>query len=106
MDNEPIPWNESEDGKLSSDAMREKLERMGCTVMSYTYPPGCSFAPHTHGVDKIDGVLSGCFRMTMLGESVILHAGDMLAVPKGVLHSAEVVGDVPVISLDGIKRES
>jgi mannose-6-phosphate isomerase-like protein (cupin superfamily) len=55
-------------------------------------------------VDKIDAVLAGRFRMTMLGESVVLERGDCLAVPQGVLHSAEVVGDAPVVSLDAVRR--
>lgn len=35
--------------------------------------------------------------------SVTLVAGDCLHVPKGMLHSAEVVGDESVISLDAVK---
>ncbi|HXH64256.1 MAG TPA: cupin domain-containing protein [Mariprofundaceae bacterium] len=100
---EPIKWHETEDGELSIEAMRDKLRRLGCTVSLYAYPPGTRFPPHTHHVDKIDGVFSGRFKMTMHGETVTLEAGDLLAVPKGVSHSAEVVGDEPVISLDGIR---
>ncbi|HKJ83535.1 MAG TPA: cupin domain-containing protein [Mariprofundaceae bacterium] len=88
-----IRWNESENGALSGDAMRRRMEGLGCTVTQYTYPPGAVFPPHTHDVDKIDDVLSGHFRMTMLGETVILEAGEMLAVPRNTPHSAEVVGD-------------
>ena len=69
----------------------------------YVYPPGTYFPDHTHEVDKIDGVLSGQFRMTMYGQSLVLKAGDCLSVPHGVMHSAEVVGSEPVISLDAIK---
>ncbi len=83
--------------------MRRKLERRGYAVSRYVYPPGTVFPPHTHGVDKIDGVLAGRFRMTMQGESVVLEAGDCLAVPRGVVHSAEVVGSEPVVSLDAIR---
>ena len=82
-------------GKTLRAEINDRLAR-------YTYPPGTCFAPHTHGVDKIDGVLSGRFRMTIQGKTLILEAGEMLAVPKGALHSAEVVGDAPVVSLDGI----
>lgn len=91
------------DGELSEANMRLKMEALGCSVSRYTYPPGTHFPPHTHGVDKIDGVLAGKFKMTMSGESVILEAGDMLAIPKGEVHSAEVVGNESVVSLDGIK---
>ena len=37
------------------------------------------------------------------GETVILKTGDALAVPRGVVHSAEVVGDESVVSLDAVK---
>jgi len=100
---EVMHWNAEANGELSAETMRRKMEALGCTVSRYTYPPGTFFPPHTHDVDKIDGVLSGKFKMTMLGESVILEAGDMLAVPKGAVHSAEVVGSESVISLDGIR---
>ena len=84
--------------------MRAKLEAMGYRVSRYVYPSGTHFPPHTHGVDKVDAVLSGRFRMSMHGRSVVLEAGDMLAVPAGVVHEAEVVGDEPVVSLDAVRR--
>jgi quercetin dioxygenase-like cupin family protein len=70
----------------------------------YVYPPGTHFPPHTHAVDKVDGVLAGRFRMTMGGRSVVLEAGDMLAVPAGAVHEAEVIGAEPVVSLDAVRR--
>lgn len=54
------------------------------------------------GVGNVDAVLPGRFRMTMEGQEVILEAGDYLAVPRGAVHSAEVVGSEPVVSLDAI----
>jgi len=51
----------------------------------------------------IDAVLSGRFRMTLAGESVLLEAGDCLVVPRGAVHSAEVVGAEPVVSLDAVR---
>ena len=53
--------------------------------------------------DKIDAVLAGRFRLVMQGRSAVLEAGDAIEVPGGVLHSAEVIGDSPVVSLDAIK---
>lgn len=97
-------WDASKDGPLSEAAMRRKLEAMGYSVSRYVYYPGTYFSPHTHGVDKIDGVLSGRFRMGMAEGTVILEAGDLLEVPRGVLHSAEVVGEEAVISLDAVRR--
>ncbi|MET0061975.1 MAG: cupin domain-containing protein [Candidatus Thiodiazotropha endolucinida] len=96
-------WNETVDGDISEAAMRRKFEARGYNVTRYVYPPGTFFPPHQHAVDKIDGVLSGRFRMSMDGHSFILEAGDCLQVPRGVIHSAEVIGEQPVISIDAVK---
>jgi mannose-6-phosphate isomerase-like protein (cupin superfamily) len=87
-------WNEQRDGALTESALRRKLMDLGYRVY---------FLPHTHDVDKIDAVLSGRFRLTLDGEPVVLGAGDWVAVPRGVVHSAEVVGDVAVVSLDAVR---
>lgn len=100
----PLPWNPESDGELNEANMRHKLESLGYRVDRYVYPPGTYFPDHSHSVDKIDGVLSGRFRMSMLGQTLVLEAGDCLQVPKGVTHSAEVVGDMAVVSLDAVRR--
>ena len=96
-------WNSERDGPLSESAMRRKLEDRGYRVSRYLYAPGTYFPAHDHGVDKIDGVLSGRFRMTLQGQEIVVEAGDLLVVPKHVMHTAEVVGDEPVVSLDAVR---
>lgn len=96
-------WNPERDGALSEAGMRRKLEQRGYSVSRYVYPPGTWFPDHDHGVDKIDGVLSGRFRMTMQGQSLVLGPGDLLVVAKHRFHSAEVLGDEPVVSLDAVR---
>jgi quercetin dioxygenase-like cupin family protein len=96
-------WNADVDGELSEEAMRKRLESLGYVVMRYVYPPGTSFPEHTHGVDKIDAVLSGQFRLNVAGHRVILGPGDWIAVPRGVRHTADVVGEESVVSLDAVK---
>ena len=96
-------WDEETDGEMTELAMQQKLESKGYTVTRYVYPPGTYFPDHTHEMDKIDGVLSGQFMMRMDGETVILEAGDTLEVPHGTVHSAEVVGHEPVVSLDAVR---
>ncbi len=93
-------WDADQNGPLTEVAMRDSLENRGFFVSRYVYPPGTYFPDHTHDVDKIDGVLSGRFRVSVLGESVILEAGDAVAIPSGTVHSAEVIGDEAVVSLD------
>jgi quercetin dioxygenase-like cupin family protein len=92
------------DGPLDEAALVRKLEARGYDVSRYVYPPGTRFPPHAHAVDKMDAVVSGRFRIGMGGRSFVLEAGDLLAVPRGAVHEAEVVGDEAVVSLDGVRR--
>jgi quercetin dioxygenase-like cupin family protein len=96
-------WNEKAWGKLSEENMRRKLQSEGYIVVKYTYPPGTYFADHLHTYDKKDAVLKGKFKVCAMGTEFILSPGDMIHVPAHLLHSAEVVGDESVISLDASK---
>lgn len=96
-------WDVVSDGLLSESNLRRKLEARGYLVTRYIYPPGACFPPHNHDRDKLDAVLAGRFRLVMADVALTLEAGDCLYVPKGVMHSAEVIGDEAVISLDAVK---
>lgn len=97
-------WNPSVDGPLSEAALRTRLESLGYLVARYVYEPGTVFPDHAHGVDKVDAVVSGRFRLVVSGHLAVLGPGDSIAVPRGSVHSAAVVGDEPVVSLDAVKR--
>ncbi|MDX1577380.1 MAG: cupin domain-containing protein [Gemmatimonadota bacterium] len=96
-------WDEEREGPPTEAALRARLEERGYRVSRYTYPPGTVFPDHTHEVDKIDAVVSGRFRITVEGEGIVLGPGDAVVVPRGTVHSAEVVGDEPVLSLDAVR---
>jgi len=96
-------WDPEKDGQFSEAALQNKLEKKGYQVSRYVYSPGTTFPDHTHRIDKIDAVVRGRFRMTTPQGTFILEQGDCLAVPKGTVHSAEVVGAEPVVSLDAVK---
>lgn len=97
-------WNKAW-GEINEENMRKVLKSKGYSVMRYVYPPGTYFPDHVHGFDKIDSVLKGRFKLESKGKSVILEAGDMLYVPAGTIHNAEVVGNEPVVSLDASKED-
>jgi quercetin dioxygenase-like cupin family protein len=97
-------WNAALDGPFTEARLRAKLEAQGYQFARYTYEPGMVFPDHTHGIDKIDAVVSGRFRLVVSGHTAVLGPGDWIEVPRGAVHSAAVVGDEPVVSLDGIKR--
>ena len=96
-------WNDALDGPFTEGAMRRKLEAAGYTVARYVYPPGTAFPDHVHEVDKIDAVVSGRFRLVVAGHLAVLGPGDWIEVARGVRHSATVVGDEAVVSLDAVR---
>ena len=80
--------------------MRQRLASEGYTVAKYHYPPGTCFPSHTHTVNKKDTVLKGRLRISWEGGATVLDPGDMIEIPAGFPHSAEVVGEETVVSLD------
>ena len=96
-------WNLSADGPVSESVLRTRLESLGYRVARYTYEPGTVFPDHTHGVDKIDAVVSGRFRLVVSGHMAVLGPGDWVEVPRGTVHNATVIGDEPVVSLDAVR---
>ena len=96
-------WNAAQDGPLTESALRGKLEARGYRCATYTYAPGTSFALHAHAEDKIDGVLRGRLRICMDGRAYDLGPGDCIAVPKGRSHTAEVLGEEAVLSVDAVR---
>jgi quercetin dioxygenase-like cupin family protein len=96
-------WNSAIDGAPTEAAIRQKLEALGYRVARYVYAPGTVFPDHTHGVDKIDAVIAGRFRLVLSGHLSVLGPGDWLEIPRGAVHNATVVGDEDVVALDAIK---
>ena len=97
-------WDISTDGVLTESSLRKKLQSKGYSVNRYTYGPGTFFGDHSHNESKIDAVLSGTFRMGMYGQFADLGPGDWIEVPAGATHSAEVIGDESVVSLDAVRN--
>ncbi len=92
-------WDKAR-GELNEQNMRKRLESEGYRVNRYDYTPGTYFPDHTHSFDKKDAVLRGRFLICALDREFLLGPGDSIPVPAGTIHSAEVIGDETVVSLD------
>ena len=95
-------WDPS-DGPITEKRMMGLMESEGYEVASYAYRPSTAFSPHEHSQDKCDAVLQGILRVVVGDETFDLGPGDRLYLPAGTRHSAEVVGDATVLSLDGTR---
>jgi len=72
-------------------------------VTSYTYPPGTYFSEHTHRMAKKDAVLKGKLQIETEDGTFLLEAGDIIEIPAGRSHTAEVIGAETVVSLDATR---
>jgi quercetin dioxygenase-like cupin family protein len=98
-------WDKSRWGELTEDNMRKKLEWEGYSVTRVLYSSRTLLPDHTHSMDKKDAVVSGRLKIEAAGEVFLLEAGDMIALPAGMIHNAKVIGSEPVVSLDASQRE-
>jgi mannose-6-phosphate isomerase-like protein (cupin superfamily) len=81
-------------------AIKQQLRDEGYNIYVYSYPGGMCFPPHSHDHDTIHVVLNGMMRVTMNDTDFILRAGERFVVPADTQHSAEVLGEMPVVVLD------
>ncbi|MGH9314271.1 MAG: cupin domain-containing protein [Vicinamibacterales bacterium] len=98
-------WDSREDGPLTEAALRRKCEFEGCHVTRRTYHPGAVLAAQSVSRDRVEAIISGLLRITIDGQSAILAAGDAVFVPRGSVRRIEVVGSMPVVSLEAVIGE-
>lgn len=96
-------WDQSVDGILTVESMEKKLRKQGYHCTQYEFSPGTNFPDHTHSISKKDSIVTGRFRFSMYGETVVLQPGDMVEVPKGTVHNAQVEGNESVIFFDATR---
>ena len=96
-------WDRAIEGDLTPDGLVRKLAVLGYDSQKKTFRPGESFPDMKIQIDTIDAVVQGKLKVSLEGESRILSPGDCLFIPKGHVTSVEVVGDKPVICLEGTR---
>jgi len=94
-------WKAKVDGPLTLENIAKKLKSMGYHFAEQQYAPGTVFHEHSHDSQTKDAVVSGRFKVRMQDKEAILEPGDILDIPRGIDHSAAVLGDEPVVVLEG-----
>lgn len=97
-------WDVKTHGVYSKAKLRARMEEGGFMVWSYRFPPTTFYPDHTHDRDRTFGVIEGRLAVSMYNDTVILHVGDTLLIPKDVEHSVHVVGAEDVAFLDASKN--
>lgn len=84
--------------------LQARLEAEGFHVTLHLLAPGTTFDAHCPCESRIDVVFSGLLKVVIEGEERLLGPGDWQLVPAGVLMSAEVLGDEPVLGFDAVRE--
>ena len=96
-------WDRDQEGELTPDGLLRKLAVMGYESKAKTYEPGEYQGDRRIQIDTIDAIVQGKLKVSLEGEARILHPGDLLFIPKGLVTSAEVVGEKSVICLEATR---
>jgi quercetin dioxygenase-like cupin family protein len=86
-------------GQVTINKVRARLEQEGLHPYRFDMVPGDSYPDHSHHDVEVRWVVSGCMRVSIGKEELILAPGDRLDLAPNVVHSAEVVGDEVVVTL-------
>jgi quercetin dioxygenase-like cupin family protein len=89
------------DHQPTETEIRELFQQEGLTPYRWSNAPHDVYAAHKHDYHKVVYVVSGSimFGFPIVGEPTVLHAGDRLDLPAGVMHNA-VVGAEGVVCLE------
>lgn len=91
-------WSLIERGHPYPGIVRQTIVTGNCTIVRYTYQPGCQFPVHQHPDDQVTIVHSGEIEFSVNGESVYLRAGQAAFIPGGAPHGARVTGHETVVT--------
>jgi quercetin dioxygenase-like cupin family protein len=83
-------WDEREFAEVRPGITAATVETEQLTVTLYRYGPGSAWEEHRHPEDQVTTVLEGAIEFSVEGRAVTLSAGQLVMLPGGVPHAANV----------------
>jgi quercetin dioxygenase-like cupin family protein len=82
-------------GTTRTDLQRHDLSVPGWESLQalVSFEPGASFPRHKHPGEEIIYVTQGTIEYEVAGKWVIVKAGEVLFIPRGIIHAARNIGD-------------
>ena len=76
----------------ASEDLMAKLRKEATGCYSWSNGPGDTYAPHSHGYEKVLYCVDGSITFVLegTGRRLELQAGDRMVLPAGTVHAAEV----------------
>jgi quercetin dioxygenase-like cupin family protein len=76
----------------------------GCQMAFWTCGETATSAAHVHPYDEYLLVVQGCYTLIVNGERIPVRAGEEYLIPRGVMHSGEVLARTRTIHAFGGHR--
>ena len=88
-------------GTTRTDLQRHDLSVAGWESLQalVSFAPGSSFPRHKHPGEEIIYVTQGPIEYEVAGKTVVVRTGEVLFIPKGVVHAARNPGAEPAAEL-------
>ena len=76
----------------TSEDLMSRLQKEATGCYSWSNGPGDTYAPHSHGYEKVLYCVKGSitFVLEETGRRLALKAGDRMVLPAGTVHAAQV----------------
>jgi quercetin dioxygenase-like cupin family protein len=95
-----ICWEDLPTQQVFTGIHRQRADAQHMTVVRYTYAPGSDFPAHSHPEEQLVIVLAGEIEFRISGVPVTATAGSAMIIAPGLVHSARVLSDVRVDTLN------
>jgi quercetin dioxygenase-like cupin family protein len=98
-------WDEIPLEVLSPLVSRKVIHTSYMTIAKLVLKKGAVVPMHQHENEQITMMEAGALRFEISGESVVLHAGDVLPVPPEAPHTVEAIEDCLATDVFTPRRE-
>lgn len=88
-----IPWDSIQLEDLNPLLQRQFIVGQNVMVARVLLKKGCVVPEHSHHNEQITYILEGALKFWIDGKEIVVHAGQVLAIPPHMPHKAEAVAD-------------
>lgn len=96
---EPTRWSDLPEEPINTLVSRRVMHTPAMTIIQLSYKQGGIVPLHHHVHEQVTMVVSGSVQMRMGGRSIVVGAGESLAVPSNAPHLAEALEDSTVVEV-------
>ncbi len=100
-----IPWNTVEHEKLNEQIDREMVTGQDIMVARVFLKKGAHVPQHQHHNEQLTYILEGALKFSIDGKEVVVHAGEVLCIPRNMPHEAWALEDTLDLDVFNPPRE-